>query len=255
MHYCNPIPPMPPISSEDNRLEIVTTCVGFDDILDVSLGQNSHLADTVTVVTSYDDKRTHSVCKKHGAFCVQTDLFKKNGRNFNKGAAINAGMDRFQYAGWRLSLDADILLPHNFRQILFNHTYLNKQCIYGADRIDVIGIDAWNKLHEKLHRCPQHIHSCLVDHGTKNHVGARYVDKLRGYCPIGYFQLWHYESHKDYPYSLGTAAHDDVIFASLWAEQHRILLPQVVVYHLCGSEPIWSENWDGKRKNKRIDGK
>jgi hypothetical protein len=30
---------------------------------------------------------------KHGAITVQTDLFKKNGRNFNKGAAINEGED------------------------------------------------------------------------------------------------------------------------------------------------------------------
>ena len=36
---------------------------------------------------------------KYGATMVQTDLFKKHGRNFNKGAAINAGFNYFNFSG------------------------------------------------------------------------------------------------------------------------------------------------------------
>ena len=110
------------------RLEAVTACVGFDDLLDVTLALNHPLVDTMIVVTSHDDTATQLVAKKHGAICVQTDLMRKNGRGFNKGAAINAALGRFQYFGWRLHLDADIMLPDNFRRVLFNHTQLDPHC-------------------------------------------------------------------------------------------------------------------------------
>ncbi len=125
--------------ADDLRLEAVVTCVGFDDLLDYTLEANHPHFDSVIVVTTYDDRKTQQIAQKHGAFCVQTDLFQKNGRSFNKGAAVNAGFNRWQYNGWRMHLDADIALPDNFRRMLFNHTHLDKDCIYGADRVDVIG--------------------------------------------------------------------------------------------------------------------
>lgn len=230
------------------RLEAVTTCVGFDDLLDETIKHNHGHFDSFIVTTSHDDKATQRVCKKHGARCVQTDLFKKNGRNFNKGAAINAGLDHFQYHGWRMHLDADIILPANFRRILFNHSHLSRSTIYGADRIDVLGRE---HLREIMGGNPQHVHSCLTNasHGP---IGARYVDVLRGYCPIGYFQLWHASSHKSYPYSLGGAQHDDVMFSAQWPESERKLIPSLLVYHLCSRKPVWGENWDGVRKHPRI---
>lgn len=247
----NCLTPSPSLhDSEALRLEVVTTCVGFDDILDVTLGINHPHVDSMIVVTSHDDKHTHRVCRKHGARCIQTDLFKKNGRNFNKGAAINAGLDYFQYNGWRLHLDSDIALPPNFRRLLFNHTHLDRQTIYGADRIDVIGTDR-DELRRVALGHPQHVHRCLV-HAPQGPVGARYLDELRGYCPIGYFQLWHASAHKGYPYSLGSAQHDDVMFAAQWPESHRKLLPSAFVYHLCARPPTWGENWDGHRKQPRL---
>ena len=232
--------------AENTRIEAVTCCVGFDDILDVTLELNHPQLDTVIVVTSHDDKATQHVARKHGAICVQTDLFKKNGRNFNKGAAVNAGFSRYQYNGWRMHLDADICLPDNFRRMLFNHTHLDQSCIYGADRVDVIGI---NDLHD-ARKSPQHSYGAFVS--ASRQLSPRYVDPLRGYVPIGFFQLWHAASQKEYPFSLGTAAHDDVMFAEQWCMQHRRLLPTVVCHHLCSSPPKLGENWDGHRKQARL---
>ena len=104
--------------SDIDKIEAVTTCVGFDDILDETLPLNYPHLNTMIVITSHDDKKTKMVAQKHGAICVETDLFKKNGRKFNKGAAINAGFDRFQYYGWRMHIDSDIILPDNFRRLL-----------------------------------------------------------------------------------------------------------------------------------------
>ena len=239
-----------PASPESLRLEAVTVCVGFDDFLDVTLGLNHPHLDTMIVVTSHDDQRTHRVARKHGAICVQTDLFKKNGRSFNKGAAINAGLSRFQYHGWRLHLDADIALPDNFRRMLLNHTHLDPACIYGADRCDVIGVA---ELRVTRARDPQHAHSAFISPQHHRPLSPRYVDPLRGYVPIGFFQLWHARTQKSYPYSLGTAAHDDVMFAEQWATEHRRHLPTVICHHLCARPPKLGENWEGNRHQPRLD--
>jgi len=241
-HYSLPHP-----ASESLRLEAVTACVGFDDFLDVALAHNHPHLDTMIVVTSHDDRRTQAVCKKHGAICVQTDLFHKNGRRFNKGAALNAGMSRFQYHGWRLHLDSDVLLPDNFRRMLFNHTHLDPHCVYGCDRVDVLAEEL-----KSLGRKLQHSYSAFVGSPIERETSPRYVDPLRGYVPIGFFQLWHAQAQKSYPYSLGTAAHDDVMFAEQWAQEHRRHLPTVIVHHLCARKPKLGENWDGHRRQPRM---
>ena len=61
-------------SLESLRLEAVTVCVGFDDLLDLTLPLNHPHLDTMIVVTSHDDRATQQVAKKHGAICVQTEL-------------------------------------------------------------------------------------------------------------------------------------------------------------------------------------
>jgi glycosyltransferase involved in cell wall biosynthesis len=244
-HYHND----PPAQSDDLRLEAVTVSVGFDDLLDATLSINHPHLDTMIVVTSHDDTRTQGVAKKHGAICVQTDLHKKHGRNFNKGAAINAGFNRFQFHGWRLHLDSDIALPDNFRRLVFNHAHLDTHCIYGMDRIDVIGTRELARLRSNR----QHNHQALMYVEAGVSLGARYVSTLHGYVPIGYFQMFHASCAHDYPWSLGTAEHDDVAFAIQWPESQRRLLPHGVCYHLLSERlPNGQNNWDG-RKQKRLD--
>ena len=236
--------------SDSTRLEAVATCVGFDDLLDVTLEKNHPHMDTMIVVTTHADKATQAVARKHGAKCVQTDLFQKNGRNFNKGAAINAGFGYFQYHGWRMHLDCDIVLPDNFRRMFFNNTHRDEDCLYGCDRMDVTGQEAISKFLGGT-SLPQHHHEYLINpHAGK--ISARYVDGLRGYVPIGFFQLWHARCQHGYPFSLGTAEHDDVLFASLWPESQRRCLPTAIVYHLCPSSIQMGGNWDGRRSMERL---
>jgi hypothetical protein len=181
--------------TEALRLEVVTTCVGFDDFLDETLAYNHGQVDTMIVVTTHQDWKTQGVARKHGALCVQTDLFFKNGRQFNKGAAINSGFDYFQYHGWRMHLDCDIALPANFRRMLFNHTHLDQSCLYGADRFDVIGSQSLGKVGI------QHSHGLFVNAPTAASMSHRMIRTLNGYEPLGYFQLWHASCQKAYPYS------------------------------------------------------
>lgn len=230
------------------RLEAVTVSVGFDDLLDITLQANHPHLDTLIVVTSMTDTKTKQVCQKHGAICVPTDLIYKNERKFNKGAAINAGFNAYQYYGWRMHIDADIILPDNFRRMFFNHHHRDWSVLYGADRVDVIGRDKLRQVQQQI----QHSHGVFVEHPGKSGIGARFIHTLYGYCPLGYFQMWHASCQKPYPYSLGTAAHDDIMFSALWPESHRRVLPGVIVSHLCTAKPVLGENWDGNRKQPRM---
>ena len=68
-------------------------------MLDECLRRGHPHVDHFIVVTNHEDVSTHRVAQKHGATLVKTDLFNKNGRSFNKGAAINAGFDYFRFLG------------------------------------------------------------------------------------------------------------------------------------------------------------
>ncbi len=248
-----PPPPIPdkccdPYACDSLRLEAVCVSVGFDDLLDHCLSFNHPHLDTMIVVTSHEDKKTKAVCQKHGAIWVPTDLLKKNGRPFNKGAAINAGFNRFQYNGWRIHNDADILYPDNLRRLLFNHASLDRDCIHGCDRINIVGKKEIDEV--RCHR--QHNHGYLIYPGKRQHVEARYVDGLSGYVPIGFFQLWHASRQEMYPWSLGSAAHDDVCFGTLWPQDKRRHLPHVICHHVTteGFQKL-GNNWNG-RKQKRL---
>jgi|SRR5882724_5088879 len=232
---------------DKEKLEIVTVSVGFDDILDVTLPENHAQCDNLIVVTSHDDRKTQAVCQKHSVTCVPTDVFHRFDREFRKGAGINRGFDFFQYYGWRLHIDSDCILPHNFNRILFNHADLDSNAIYGCDRMDVVGLDELKKIKDSLNHTPQHAHGFLIRPAHGRAIGSRYLDSTDGYCPIGFFQLWNARCHKPYPSSRGDASHDDVSFAKFWPRQNRHILPVGFCYHLVpeADQPI-GHNW--KRK-------
>jgi hypothetical protein len=232
---------------ENDKIEVIVPCVGFDDMLTVSLAHNLPHVDNLIVVTTNEDAATHRAVSDQGATLVRTDLFQHQDHTFAKGAALNAGLSRCQYRGWRLVLDADILLPDNFRRVLINHTHLDQQCLYGADRVDVVG-DALRDLKQ-----PQWGHREEVFTGLP--IRSRVVTRLSGYLPLGYFQLWHASSaYQEYPYSAGGAGLDDVLFAQQWPVSHRRLLPSIIVYHICSVPPTLGENWDGIRRHPRYEG-
>ena len=251
-NYTHHPTPSDPFSADALRIEAVTTSVGFDDILDVTLTANHAHFDSMIVVGAGDDTKTRDCCYKHNAIFVESHLFKLHGRNFNKGAAINQGFGHFQYNGLRLHLDSDIMLPDSFRRVMLNHTHLDRKGLYHADRTDLVG---WDEINSFLYpKCPQHHHNVVQSHHHRP-IRERFVHPLYGFVPIGYFQMWHASEQKSYPHGLGTAAHDDVLFAVQWAPEHRHLLPSVIVGHVCAKQPQFAENWEGRRGQPRLDKK
>jgi hypothetical protein len=228
------------------ELEGVIVCKDYSDFLEHTLPENLHHFKRLVVVTHWDDKKTQSLCHKYSIDCVQTDVFHKEGAKFNKGRGINLGLAHLKGDGWFLQLDADTVVPHNLLNML-HKAELDKKNLYGADRFNVYGYEKWMKF---KHKCIPHYSShYFVEPLSDFPLGARIIHREHGYCPIGYFQLWHSSMGKKYPIYTGTAEHSDVLFACQWSRAQRILLPEVIVYHLeseVGPKPMGA-NWQGRQ--------
>ena len=228
------------------KLEAITVCVDYSDFLEVSLSHNRHHFDEYVIVTSTTDLATKAVADKHGCICVQTDIMTENHDEFNKGHAINMGLAHLRLTGWVLHLDADVILPDRFRNMLEKHA-LNNECVYGADRILIKSYAAYEKLldHWCFKRQYSYNYKVQVPYGID--LGTRLVHNEYGYCPIGYFQLWHGSQGKRYPYNQGSAEHTDVLFSLQFSRPKRILLPEVIVYHLESENAPQGANWNGRK--------
>lgn len=227
------------------RIECVIVCKDYSDFLEHTLPENLQHIDRLVVVTHPDDQKTIGLCTKYGVDVIPTTEFHRHGDKFNKGRAINLGLSHLRHDDWLLHIDADILLPHRFRQMLA-YSHLDTNCIYGADRLNTLTYEHWMKHKDKTR--PQHQWRYMVSPPKEFHVGSRLLHQEYGYCPIGYFQLWHSSTHRKYPIINGSAEHGDVLFAVQWPREKRHLLPEFFVYHL-ESDPNapMGANWNGRK--------
>lgn len=226
------------------RIKAVTVCVNYADFLAHTLPENLPLVDSLVVVTTPEDAATQRLCRRLSVECIDTREFVHGGAKFNKGRGINHGLMHLPAGGWRLHLDADIVLPPTLRRMLARHP-LDRSCIYGADRLNVVGFDAWQKVKRKAQE--QFHHYCLVSaHDGLASIGTRLVHNELGWCPIGYFQLWHSSARRRYPVNCGAAEHSDVVFAAHWPREKRVKLPEFFVYHLESERAAMGANWQGR---------
>jgi glycosyltransferase involved in cell wall biosynthesis len=235
------------------KIEAVIVCKDYSDFLEYTLPENIQHLDNVVVVTHPDDKRTQEICNKNSVHFVVTNCFNEKGHVFNKGQAINVGLDNIRGDDWILHLDADIVLCKDFRRML-DHSQLNPKNIYGADRINIYGYENWLKVQPLLRTHyqdrwfidPGFCHKPGVVDGIK--FGARVIHKEYGYIPIGFFQLFHSQHGRRYNHMRGSAAGTDIMFPAQWAKENRVLLPEIVVYHLDSEkEHMIGTNWKGRK--------
>lgn len=250
----------------------VVVSSGYADYLDISLTQNRPQLNQCVVVTTPDDKESQRVAGKHGCLLIvtedgsryqgeQRELFGTQDlkRQFNKGAMIERGLQQLPANGWRLHFDADIVLPSSMRQRL-KHALHDRQGLYGVDRMNVVGWDAWQKLVASGWPAKGFEHHHFLSYAVHgSDVGSRLVYGVdQGYIPIGYFQLWHHgveysDIYRTRPYSTtsSNAAHDDVQFALRFDRHHRHLIPEFIVAHLVTDDLKYGKNWGG-RVSKRF---
>jgi glycosyltransferase involved in cell wall biosynthesis len=226
------------------KIEGVIVCYNYSDFLEYTIADNLQHLDRLVVVTHPSDKATSRLCDKYGVDCLKTEIFHDDNDKFNKGRAINLALSHLRHDDWILHIDADILLPHRFRHML-KMAKLNKENIYGCDRLNTVTYANW--MQNKNKTVPQHQWRYMVTPQPEFPVGSRLIHMEYGYCPIGYFQLWHSSKHRQYPIICGNAEHSDVLHAVQWSRENRILLPEFFCYHLESEYSEMGTNWEGRK--------
>lgn len=247
----------------------MTVCVGYGDILAHTLAENLVHLDHMVVITSPDDKETQNVCRKHSIQYVMTNDHQRHGtpnsevfggKMFNKARLIRRGFDQISAKDWVLHLDADAVLPRDFRRLI-NLAHLDPENIYGSDRQDVYSFEDWQRL--KSYNGPWSNWSNENAHWfhPKFRTASRWVSAIHGYVPIGFFQLFHGTAMIDggyhvriYPISHQNAARSDVQFALQWDREQRQVIPELVCLHLGSEKAEMGRNWNG-RKTPRFEAK
>lgn len=228
------------------RIDCVTVCVNFADILAHSLAANKSLFDNMVVVTDSKDSATQRLCEHQFVTCVVTDDFYKDDHAFNKGRGINKGLEKLNPTDWVLHMDADIVLPSRSRQMLTSVCDLNDDCIYGIDRLMCPDFTTWSR-HQANPTLTHAAEMFVVPDAFP--VGTR-VAKLdgSGYLPIGFFQLWNAGKTgiREYPDRHGTAGRADMLHALRWPRQKRQLIPELFGVHLGSPIAKGRTNWRGR---------
>lgn len=142
------------IDKEDlmSKLEAVIICVNYSDFLKITLPLNLKHFDNVIVVTKESDTKTIEFCRSiddKKLVLIKTDAFDypKNKAKFNKGLAIDVGLQFLEHKSWVMNLDSDIVLPDNFREEFLDNNP-NTECFYGFRRFDLPTQEDWDNYKE-----------------------------------------------------------------------------------------------------------
>jgi len=238
-----------PYPKKDIKIEAIITCVNYSDILAHTLPLNYRQFDRTVVVTSPEDKGTQRVVDYYtGAEKCVTDAFRSHWGEFRKGSAINEGLKKLDKDGWILHLDADIILPPNFRDVL-ERADLDTSMIYGVDRAEFKSYEDWQRFYGSPEPHTQGNGFFIHTHHHGQQLGTRVAfQHFGGYIPIGFFQLWHADSkHFVYPSGHTDAGREDSVFPTHWPRSKRALIPEIVVYHLESESAEMGINWKGRK--------
>lgn len=211
-------------------MECIIISVHYDDFLSLTLPINKSHFDRVIVVTTPDDKATKAVCAGHGVEFAETDAFYENGARFNKGKGINKGLSLLPCKDWIVLLDADIVLPIEFRRRLDSER-LRQDCMYTCDRYTCDTYDLWRGINAQE---KQRFYKTLFDARIFLYLSKwdQITRKLN--IPVGYLQIAHEGSAwaQGYPETSSDANWSDVEFAQRYAHEKRIWLENMSVIHL-----------------------
>lgn len=235
-------------------IEAVTVCVGYDDFLSAIAPYNIPHLDRWIIVTSPKDEKTRDICRR---FNLEVLLTEDGGDDFAKGKMIERGLQHLSTNSWRLHLDSDIVLPNIFKGLL-KAADLNEDTLYGCDRIMIRSYEEWKKFESSDFMKLSLDYHCRINIPEGYRIGTRWGKLDTGYCPIGFFQLWHSSQDewkgsriKPYPAHHNTACRTDVQHALQWDRKNRALIPEVLVVHLESEKCPMGANWKG-RTTKRF---
>lgn len=212
-------------------ISFICVCVDYSDYLEETLKYNHYIFNDIYIITTRSDCATKEIVKKYSnVSIVETDIFYKDNHPFNKGAALNIGLQNIKNKDWILIGDADCIYPNNLANLVAN---LDKNCLYGMRR--------------EIVNSSKVLHDILVG---KNKPNPK-LEKAMHYTP-GYFQLFNTSSDKwlnkiiTYP-EFPTAQRVDRWFAKYnFLPNERKIIDEAFVIHL-GPTTI---NWSGRKSPK-----
>lgn len=194
----------------NDKIEAVIICVNYSDFLSITLDRNLPHLDTAVIVTELTDDKTLKLCEKYPddkVKCITTDAFRFNGAKFNKGLAINVGISCLTHSDWIMNLDADTVLPSNFREV-FLSLPPDVEKAYSARRYDVPTPEEW----EAINKNP----STLL---TKRlYRGIGYGNFLLTNCNSNTYKEIKKKMPVPYPHWCGTNAESDWIYRNYWSD-------------------------------------
>ena len=209
-------------------IRAITVCVDYDDLLRITLVRNARHLSEILVVTHPDDKRTKEVVASvPSARVFETDAFYRDEKRFNKGLAMEEGLEFFGRDGWILIWDADTLFPETFKlpDLKIGKLYTAPRVILDEPQNWFPGMD-WSQMEPRQEGIP---------------------------AP-GYFQLFHAKDQHIrnkrpwYATKFDHAGGGDYHFQKNWSKPDIVYLPFKVL-HL----GPFDTNWYG-RASPRIDG-
>lgn len=204
---------------DNNRLNVVIVSVNYNDFLLTSLSKNYQQFENITIVTSSEDLMCQKICEKFNVNCVVTDIMYEDGAKFNKGKAINAGINSLVDASWILLLDADIIVEGTI-----DTTLLDGKTLYTADR----------------YLCEEYSRLKSYQSGEIEISSIGQFEPNRG---LGFFQLFHYSKENKYPETSVDAAWSDLMFRDKFTSRKKI---ENSVIHLGRAYT----NWEGRKTER-----
>lgn len=236
------------------RLEAVVTCVGYADFLAWSIALNRIHFDQIIVVTSTDDERTSRVCETYNIRCLKTNICKV-GEPFDKGKLINLGLTELKTNDYVCNIDADIILPARFREML-GVAQIQPDSIYGCSRMNAVGFKNWVEYftnpRPQIHQQIYLFNDIFPMSPTINKLWNNHEFKFEyetGFCVLGFLQIWNQGFKKrTYPEGHADAGMSDLEFSLQWPRLKRVLIPEINVFHLCSTDGVkQGQNWKGRK--------
>lgn len=205
----------------------ITIAVGewYARTLEITLVRNlRHLTEVVVVTSPGDDEVKEVAARFPHVRIFETDAFTRHGARFNKGLAMEEGLDALGREGWILIHDADILFSDRLPLDL-----IKPGTIYGARRRILEDVSTWT---------PE--------------LSWASLPPVRDGGPVGFFQLFHASDpalvgkSQWYDVSFTHAGGGDAYFMAHWPRGRQVILPTEVL-HL---GPI-DTNWFGTDREGR----
>jgi hypothetical protein len=216
-------------------MDCLTVSIGYGDYLRETLRRNRKHFDRYVVVTEASDYETIEVAQLHSAEIVFTEEHLKDGAAFNKGRAVNHGLQLLQDSGWVCLLDADIVLPLDFYKKFTALTPEDQQIrwasIYGIQRVMCESYRDW----ENYKLTGNALLLKPDPDGPRSSTSA----------PIGFCQIWNHKcQHNLYTIDRPTACLSDIDFAHKFPYHSHL---DITCIHLSSIQWKTGTDWEGRK--------